>query len=199
MPSRVVGIVGSARKGMNTDSLVSAALDGARSAGAEVEKIHLNDMQIRPCQACKEFPKDRYCWFQDGMETVYRALEEADAVVVGTPAYFGCISAQLKLMIDRCNCLAEMTTAPDDKVTFRTRMGKRKKGVFIWVAHLSKDVSIAHVPVKLWCRFANIELADTIVFTGSDRRDSAAARDESLRRAFEAGARLATMGHCDAR
>lgn len=190
MVARVAVIVGSPRKGMNTDLLVSSALDGARSAGADVEKIHLNDLSIRPCQACQQFPDDRYCWFEDGMDIVYRALEEADAIVVGTPAYFGCVSAQVKLMIDRCNCLAEMTAGPDDRVTFRTRMNNRKKALFIWVAHMSKDALAARAPMNLWCWFANAELVDTIVFTGSERRDSAATREELLQRAFEAGARL---------
>ncbi|MGE5485629.1 MAG: flavodoxin family protein [Ignavibacteriales bacterium] len=190
MTARVMGFAGSPRKGMNSDSLVSSALDGARSAGADVEKIYLNDLSIRPCQACGEFPEHRYCWFEDGMDVIYRALEEADAIVVGTPAYFGGVSAQLKLMIDRCNCLARMTAGPDGGVTFKTRMEKRKKALFFWVAHLSKDVSVAHAPVKLWCRFANIELVDTVVFAGSDGPDAVAAREEALRRAFEAGARL---------
>lgn len=191
MAARIMGIVASARKGMNTDRLVSAALGGARSRGAEIEKIYLNDLKIMPCQACEDFPHDRYCWFDDGMKEIYRVIDDADAIVVGTPAYFGCFSAQLKSMIDRCNCLAEMTTHPDDRVTFRTRVGKEKKGIFIWVAHLSRDASAALVSVRLWCRFANVDLVDTLVFTGSDRRDSGPALEEAMRKAFEAGARLA--------
>jgi multimeric flavodoxin WrbA len=37
---RVVGIVASPRKGMNTDTLATKVLEGAKSAGAETEKIY---------------------------------------------------------------------------------------------------------------------------------------------------------------
>jgi multimeric flavodoxin WrbA len=52
----VVGFVGSPRKGMNTDTLVGRVLEGAKSVGADIEKIYLNDLEIKPCQACAEIP-----------------------------------------------------------------------------------------------------------------------------------------------
>ena len=39
MTVKVVGIIGSPRKGMNTDTLVSRALEGAKSSGADTENI----------------------------------------------------------------------------------------------------------------------------------------------------------------
>ncbi|MCR4397868.1 MAG: flavodoxin family protein [Firmicutes bacterium] len=187
----VVGIVGSPRKNMNTDAIVSAALEGARSLGARTEKIYLDDLRIAPCRACGEFPRDRYCSVQDDMEVVYRALDESDAVVLGTPAYFGCVSAQVKAMIDRSNCLSEMLPTADGGATFVTRVAKGKRGLFVWVADLSTDVSHALATVSLWCSSANIDLVDCIAFTGSERPGAAEARRAVLGRAFEAGRKLA--------
>jgi len=127
---KVVGIVASPRKGMNTDTLVTKMLEGARSIGAQTEKIYLNDLEIKPCQACAKYPAPEFCFHKDGMETIYHALETADALVIGTPAYYESISAQLKLLIDRSNCLTEMITLPDGKVTFKSRIVKRKKRRF---------------------------------------------------------------------
>lgn len=45
---KVVGIVGSPRKGGNTDVLVEAVLDGCERAGAQTEKIRLDDLEIKP-------------------------------------------------------------------------------------------------------------------------------------------------------
>ena len=97
MVLKVVGIVSSPRKEMNTDTLVTKALEGAQSVGAETEKIYLNDLEIKPCQACKRIPAPDYCFYKDGMEKIYDALETADAIVIGAPAYFSSFCAQLKL------------------------------------------------------------------------------------------------------
>jgi len=100
------------------------------------------------------------------------------------------VSAQLKLMIDRCNCLAEMLTGPDGRVTFRTRVRKRKRGLFIWVADFSRDPEPALTTIRLWCKDANVELVDTLIVTRADRGEGAKHREDLLQRAFELGAKL---------
>jgi multimeric flavodoxin WrbA len=191
MVLRVVGIVSSPRKEMNTDTFVTKALEGAQSVGAETEKIYLNDLEIKPCQACDRFPAPDYCFYKDGMEKIYNALETADAIVIGAPAYFGYFSAQLKLLIDRSNCLAEMITLPDGKLIFRSRLEKKKKGIFIWVANISKNPEHALASIKIWCKFfANVELVDAFIITDSDRGEGARKREELLHKAFELGVSL---------
>lgn len=191
MALKVAGIIGSPRKGMNTDTLVTSALEGAQSTGAEIEKIYLNDLDIMPCQACKNFPAPEYCFYHDGMDKIYHVLENADGLVIGTPAYFASFSAQLKLMIDRSNCLAEMITLPDGKLTFKSRLKKRKKGIFIWVANISKNPEHALASIKIWCKyFANIEIIDTLIVTESDLGVGAKNREDLLAKAFNHGVSL---------
>ena len=191
MVLKAVGIIGSPRRGMNTDTLVTRALEGIQSIGAEIEKIYLNDLQIMPCQACKKFPAPDYCFYQDGMEGIYHALETADALVIGAPAYFGSLSAQLKLIIDRSNCLAEMSELPDDKLVFKSRLKKRKKGIFIWVANISKNPEHALVSIRIWCKyFANIELVNSLIVTESDLGKGARERKDLLNKAFDLGLSL---------
>jgi multimeric flavodoxin WrbA len=187
---RVVGIVASPRKGMNTDTLVSKMLEGARSIGAQTEKIYLNDLEIKPCQACAKYPAPEFCFYKDGMETIYHALETADALIIGTPAYYESISAQLKLLIDRSNCLTEMIKLPDGKVTFKSRIKKRKKGIFIWVADFSRNPEHALATMRLWCKDSNIELIKILTVVDSDREEGARNREELLREAFEIGVSL---------
>ncbi len=188
MSLKVVGMIGSPRKGMNTDTLVTRVLEGAKAVGAETEKIYLNDLNIKPCQACVKFPAPEYCFFHDGMDRIYKVLESADALIIGSPAYFGTISAQLKIAIDRSNCLAEMLTLPDGKVRFKSRLAKRKKGIFVWVANLSKNPEHALISIKLWCKyFANIELLNSLIITESDIGEGARNKKEYLEQAYELG------------
>lgn len=193
MSLKIVGIVASPRKGMNTDTFVTKILEGARSMGAAVEKIYLNDLEIKPCQACSKSPAPEFCFYKDGMEKIYEALETADVMVIGTPAYYDSISAQLKLAIDRSNCLVEMVTLPDGKVEFRNKIAKRKKGIFIWVSDFSRNIELALGMVRLWFKDANIELSEVFAVTDADRGEGARNRVELLRKAFELGVLFAKV------
>lgn len=190
MVLKVVGIVGSPRKGMNTDALVTKVLEGAGSSGAEIEKIYLNDLEIKPCQACDKSPAPDFCFYKDGMETIYKTLETVDAYVIGTPAYYGSVSAQLKLVLDRFNCVSEMINLPNDKFYFKSRVKKKKKGIFIWVAGSSRKPEHALEMIRLWCKDANAELVETMIVTEADRGEGARKREDLLRKAFEMGKSL---------
>lgn len=97
----VIGIVGSPRKGGNTTVLVQAALDGAAAMGAQTRMIHVNDLQVRGCQACEQCKTTGKCATRDDMDAVYAAVEGADAVIFASPIYMGTVTAQLKLALDR--------------------------------------------------------------------------------------------------
>jgi multimeric flavodoxin WrbA len=48
----VIAVNGSPRKTWNTAALLQKALDGAASAGARTELIHLYDLEYRGCISC---------------------------------------------------------------------------------------------------------------------------------------------------
>ena len=98
---KVLAVVGSPRKGGNTDVLIDQLISGAAGAGAEVEKIYLNDLKITPCQACYACKKKPGCVIQDDMQKLYPKVLAADAILFGTPVYWWTVSAQMKLFLDR--------------------------------------------------------------------------------------------------
>jgi len=186
----VVGIVASPRKGMHTDTFVSKALEGAKEKGATTQKIYLSDLKISPCLACREKPWPLPCILKDGMEEVYKALESCDGVIVGSPAWYGSISSYLKLAIDRSNCLNEMVKLPSGKVKFVSRLKKKKKGVFVWVADISRDPRPAMNAIKLWFNDINVELIKVLIITDSERGKGARERTFLLDEAYQSGALL---------
>jgi multimeric flavodoxin WrbA len=98
---RILGLVGSPRKGSNTDLLVSAVLAGAGEKHS-TQKIYLYDVEIAPCVDCRACKRGSLqCILEDGMQELYGKLEEADVVVFGTPLYWYGPSAKMKLLIDR--------------------------------------------------------------------------------------------------
>jgi multimeric flavodoxin WrbA len=194
-PIEICGIVGSPNKNGNVDLLVSRVLQGAKSQGADTQKLYLNDLDIEACQDCSTDPYPAYCLIDDDMAEVHAALDLCDGIVLGTPIYFDTVSAQTKLMIDRCNCLMPYVEGPDGTYGFERRMKKRKQGVFVAVAGTAQEFDTVLVTVKAWFDWANIELIETILY-GHDSVELGEVRqdEERMAQAFEAGVRLARRG-----
>jgi multimeric flavodoxin WrbA len=53
VPKKVLGIVGSPRRGGNTEILVDEVLAGSEELEALTEKVILNELTIAPCQFCE--------------------------------------------------------------------------------------------------------------------------------------------------
>ncbi len=100
--SRIVVLIGSTRKGGNTDLLARSFAEGA-SKNNSVELVSVADYKINPCIGCNScFARDKNeCFQNDDMSVIYDKLRDADIVVIASPVYFYGISAQLKAMIDR--------------------------------------------------------------------------------------------------
>jgi multimeric flavodoxin WrbA len=100
-------------------------------------------MNIRPCQSCGVDPNPEHCLFKDDMEQIYYALENSDAIVLGSPVYFDTsarASVQTKLMIDRSNCLMPYVKKADGTFGFERRTKRTKKGVFVVVSGKNKNL-----------------------------------------------------------
>lgn len=100
--SKIVILVGSMRKGGNTDLLAQSFAEGA-SKNNIVELVSVADYSINPCIGCNScFTRENNLCFQnDDMTEIYDKLRNADIVAIASPVYFYGISAQLKAVIDR--------------------------------------------------------------------------------------------------
>lgn len=100
--SKVVILVGSPRKGGNTEAIAKAFAEGA-STHHEVEILSIADLNVAPCIGCNTcFTREgNACFRHDDMDKVYAALATADILVIASPVYFYGISSQLKAVIDR--------------------------------------------------------------------------------------------------
>jgi len=92
----VLGIVGSPRKNGRTNRLIDAALEGARSRGVDAEKVYLVDYEIRAFTGSGGSQEA----FQYGPEELSRMCEEADAIALGAPVYWGDINGLTKDFMD---------------------------------------------------------------------------------------------------
>jgi multimeric flavodoxin WrbA len=102
MRVKIAAFMGSPRKDGNTELLLNAAISGARDAGAEVETFRLAGMSIAPCRSCGGCNKTGRCVFRDDAIAVHDAIRNSDRIILASPIYFFALSAQTKIMIDRC-------------------------------------------------------------------------------------------------
>ena len=107
MGVKVVGIVGSYRKGKTIDSAVSAVLEVAEAKGAETKKIYLLDEHIEFCTNCRSCAQEKVegrrgkCVHDDDMEGIMMEIENAKSVVLGSPINLGNVTAIMKRFIER--------------------------------------------------------------------------------------------------
>lgn len=103
---KVVAINGSPRKAWNTAKMLESALNGSREAGAETTLIHLTDLNFRGCTscfACKRLGGPSYgtCAMRDDLTLVLSEVWSADALILGSPVYFGDVTADTRAFLER--------------------------------------------------------------------------------------------------
>ncbi len=184
---KILGIMGSPRLGGNTDLLLDAALDGARSQGAEVEKIVVDRLNISPCREYYGCLKDGNCVIRDDMDILYPKLLEADGIIVASPMFFYGLTGQLKALIDRCQALWARKHVLKQELPSAGR-----KGAFIAVG-ATKGKSLfdgSILTVKYFFKTIGTAYAGELLVRGVDQIGDIQKHPSALRDAFELGRRL---------
>jgi multimeric flavodoxin WrbA len=103
---KIIGICCSPRPGQTTAEAMRVCLAAARetAGGVETELIELAGMDIRPCTACGECKSGLTCPIDDDFASLVPVLADKEVIgmIIGTPVYFGTMTAQCKTLIDRC-------------------------------------------------------------------------------------------------
>ncbi len=97
----VLGISGSPHRHGNTETLLDSFLDGAKDAGATVEKVVLKDLDYQSCRGCNLCHKTGTCVVQDDAIAIFDRILAADCVAIASPIYTMGITAEVKSLIDR--------------------------------------------------------------------------------------------------
>jgi multimeric flavodoxin WrbA len=101
---KIIGINGSPHRQGDTALLLQTALNAAAGEGAETEILYvaeiLENVKTHFCSACAN-PCPATCYRGTVLEDNLKTLGKADGLLVGSPVYFGEVSAQLKSFWDR--------------------------------------------------------------------------------------------------
>lgn len=105
MSKKIIAVNAGPRKGWNTDTLITEAVRGAESVGAEVEKFDLFRLErytgCISCFGCKKEKFKGHCICRDGLTPVLDAIRESDGLIIGSPNYLGDLTASFRALYER--------------------------------------------------------------------------------------------------
>ncbi len=189
---KVVAFIGSPRPSGNSDVLLEAAVKPIAEAGHEVTLFRLNNMRLKPCQNCGGCDTSGKCIINDDMTEVYDALRTADRIILASPIFFFALSAQAKIMIDRCQafwCEKYLMKRPIEP----GRHGR--KGLLMLVGGMNKDVGVqcSEACAKAFFRTVSVPEHTTLAFLAVDEKGAILEHPTALHDAAEAGKKLITI------
>jgi Multimeric flavodoxin WrbA len=101
---KAIAVNGSPRKNGNTLIMLKTVLSQLEKRGIETEIIQAGGRDIHGCTACgacRNSVTPRCAFDDDIINESVRKIAEADALILGSPVYFGGLTAQMKAFIDR--------------------------------------------------------------------------------------------------
>lgn len=103
---KILGICCSPRRGQSTYQAMQTCLSAAREQDSRIETvlIELAELDIRPCLACGQCKSRLACSIEDDFASLIPVLADTEVhgMIIGTPVYFGTMTSQCKMFIDRC-------------------------------------------------------------------------------------------------
>ncbi|MBO8128359.1 MAG: flavodoxin family protein [Peptococcaceae bacterium] len=191
---KILGLSGSPRAGGNTDVLLNQFLKGAEAEGAQTEKIYLRDYVIQPCIGCERCRKDKTCTrLFDGMQLLYPKVEEAQGLILGSPAHNLNVTAWVKAFIDRLYPYYNFTDDRPRKYSSRLA-GQGRKAIVYGVCEQNsheEGMGFTLSAMREPLRFLGYEVIKEFSVAGIFDRGAVREDKEILKAAFEDGRRLA--------
>ena len=183
---KVTAFLGSPRRDGNTDLLLREVIRGIGESGYTVHTFCLNDMDIAPCQNCGGCDDSGVCVFEDDMVRISEAIRTSDRIILASPIFFFSVSAQTKIMIDRCQCFWCEKYLLKKPVPEGPR---KRKGLLLLVAGMKKETGIqcAEITATAFFRTVSVPEHKTLGYLGVDAKGAILNHPTALKEAYEAG------------
>lgn len=104
---KIIIIDGGPRRNMNTAQMLQKVAEGALSFGdnIDVKTIRLYNLDYKGCMSCMACKikgrASNVCKFKDALTPVLEEIAQADALVLGSPIYFGDVTGQMRTFLER--------------------------------------------------------------------------------------------------
>jgi multimeric flavodoxin WrbA len=188
MGERVIGLLGSPLAGGNTAILLDRALDGARDAGCEVEKVIVPHLDVKPCMEIFYCVEHGTCRIKDEMIPMYDKIKDLDGIIIASPVMTMGIPGKLKSFMDRFQVFFMAKYVRKDPLV-PSKKRDRRKGLFISISGMNFDRVFdgAKMTVKAFFSIIDVAYADELLVRDMDTIRDIKTRPEILEAAYQKG------------
>nr|WP_295001786.1 flavodoxin family protein [uncultured Methanobrevibacter sp.] len=139
----VVVLNASPRKRGNTAQLCKKVAEGAKSNNADVEYIDLYSYDFKGCMSCfachlKKNIENPLCFWRDDLKEILKTCLEADAIVLGSPIYYGSITSYAQAFLERLLFAAD-TYLIDEEGNRVSKIKKQVKTAMIYTMNVPEE------------------------------------------------------------
>jgi len=185
----ILAFHGSPRINGNSDILLEETLKAVDTSRHKVQVFRLNSMNIKPCQSCGGCEEAGICVIEDDMQQIFRAIREAHRIILASPIFFLGLSAQAKIMIDRCQalwCEKYLLKRPIPEGQYR------RKGLLLLVGGMKKEIGTqcGEATAKAFFRTVSVSEHATLSFLGIDQKGAITQHPTALSDAYREGQKL---------
>lgn len=141
----VVVINASPRKRGNTAKLCKSVADGAMDNDAEVEYLNLYSYDFKGCMSCfachlKKNFENPLCFWRDDLKDILKKCLNADAIVIGTPIYYGSITSYAQAFLERLLFAAD-TYLIDEEGNRVSKIKREIKTAMIYTMNVTEELA----------------------------------------------------------
>ncbi|MGA1870361.1 MAG: flavodoxin family protein [bacterium] len=202
MNRKVIGIIGSYRRGGITDQVVSCILDSAKQNGMETKKIYLTDYSIKfclNCRVCTQTDPHKIrgdCIHNDDMDQILKEIDNADGLILASPINFSTVTAIMKRFIER---LIVYVYWPWGKIAPQKRIKKlSKKAIIVTSSSCPALIGRIIMPnclniLKNGAKIAGAKVVKSLYFGGVCYTEKQKLTEKQLRKVKKAGAIFKTI------
>ena len=200
---KIMAIIGSPRRGGNTEFLVDRVVQGAASStDVEVDTLFVAESNIMYCSGCLTCtfppPGTKICPLPDDMPSILQRILACETFIFGTPNHMRTVSAPLLTFFSRLLPLMEFVADRDNdgQITgggFASRLSGRKAAIVISQGDPGFSSALVHEVLERNLIDLGIKRVGDVISRGNMGPQDVREKKDDLEKAFQLGVNLVTM------
>jgi putative NADPH-quinone reductase len=194
MGRKIIGILGSPLSEGNTAVLLDRALQGARDAGCDVEKVEVVNLDFQACNEMMFCREHETCIIDDDMQQMYQKFREMDGIILATPVMTMGVPGKLKSFMDRFQVFF-MAKYVRKKPFITQERARMRNGLFISISGMKVPEVFVGVKLSVRAFFDIIDCTyqDELLINDMDTILDIRTQNDLLDAAYKKGFALGTV------
>lgn len=188
MSCKIIGLLGSPLSKGNTALLLDKALEGAKDAGCDTERINVPFLSFQPCMEIFYCIEHDTCKMKDDMGPIYEKFRDMDGLVIATPIMTMGIPGKLKSFMDRFQVFFMAKYVRKQPLVLENKR-KGRKCLFISISGMNLPTVFdgAKMTVKAFCQIIDCKYWDEVLVNDMDTIQDIKTKPEILKAAYDRG------------